>query len=585
MRRVLDRRVVLLYVVLMLLAGCGYAKYDSYQLDGDALSFMDISDALLRHDWPEVVNAYWNPLYPAALAVGQSVARPSRWNELQVFYWVNCGIFAGCIGACLFFAQSLTRLRASVAGENANRPAFSPRAMQFVSLALLFFSFQRELSLGKVRSDALLLLWFLLAAGMFCQLQRTRHLAWFALLGFVLGLAYLTKSFAFLPTASLLGGTLVYGATRQNSAAQRRTVLGTLLAGAVFLAVAGPYVAAISRKQGRLTTGDSGPLNYAFDVDGTQRFHAFNYPGQGAGRATVDFKHHERLLLASPPVYSYAQHAWGTAPLWFDPAYWDDRVHPHFYLQGQVDRLGRSAVQLLRFLVGHPEGPLVVLVLLAAGCTYQRAWRETKVLLPMLLWGGLMFAIYMPVDLQDRYLTAAFLLVMLPAIALLRRPLEGGVSRATSAMALLLALLALADGARDLGERRRTLRVTGYPRGAYSKETYPAAEGLQTMGVRPGDRLACLGDQACYPDPYWARLTGAQLTVQVDTVNGDPAAEWQAYANKTEIQEVLRKQHIKVLVARFGQAPRQPEGWVQLGSSDLYGLPIAGPAGSLQGAL
>ena len=573
LRRALDRRIALLYILLMLVTGAGYARYDSYQLDGDALSFMDIGDAMLRHDWARVANAYWNPLYAAALAMGQAVARPSRWDELQVFYWVNFVVFAGCIVACVFFVRSMTLLRASVASA-AERPAFSPMAMQLLSLALLFLSFQRELSLGKVRSDALLLFWFLLAGGVFFRLQRTRRWLWFPLLGLALGMAYLTKSFAFLPAVSLLGGTLLYGATRLRGAARGRVVTGSVLAGVCFFALAGPYIAAISKRQGHLTTGDSGPLNYAFDVDGTVRFHAFSYPGQGAGRATVNFVHHELLVLADPLVFSYAPHAWGTAPLWFDPAYWDNRVHPRFYLRGQIASLSRSTVLLLRFLVGHPEGLVVMAVLLGAGCRLHGPWREARVLLPIGGWGLLMLLMYMPVDLQDRYLTAAFLLILLPTMALLRRPGGPELGQVPSAVALLLALLALADGARDLGERRRTLSVTGFPRGAYSRATYPAAAGLRAMGVRPGDKLACLGDQACYPDPYWARLVGAQLIAQVDTRNRDPAAEWSRYQNKTEILATLRAQAVRVLVTNFYPGTHPPEGWVQLGESNLYGLAI-----------
>ena len=579
-RRVLTRRVVLLYVVLVLFAGAGYALYDNYQLDGDALSFMDISDALLRHDWPRIVNAYWNPMYAGALAVGQAMARPARSNELQVFYWVNFFIFAAAVGACLFFVRSMTLLRASGFERDRERSVFSPMAMQLVALALLFFSFQRELSLGKVRSDALLLVFFLLAGGMFFRVQRGAAFGWFPLLGVTLGLAYLTKSFAFLPTFVLLVGTALYGLLRQHNRERRRTLAGAVVAGLCFLVVAGPYIAAISKRQGHFTTGDSGPMNYAFDVDGTERFHAFNYPGEGAGQARVAFRHHELLLLANPPVYSYAPHAWGTIPLWFDPAFWDNRIYPRFYLRGQVERLGRSVVQLVRFLVAHPEGLVVTLVLMAAGCRFRQPWRQARLLLPILGWGLLMFGIYMPVDLQDRYLTAAFLLVLLPGMALLRRPAEIGLGRVPAAMAMLLALLALADAARDLGERRRLLIVTGYPRGAYSRETYPAAEGLVKLGVRPGDRLACLGDQACYPDPYWARLAGAQVFAQVDTLNRDPAALWRQYTNKTEIVDALRSQGVKVLVAMFGPEVREPDGWVQLGSSDLYALPLGTAEGT-----
>ena len=116
--------------------------------------------------------------------------------------------------------------------------------------------------------------------------------------------------------------------------------------------------------------------------------------------------------------------------------------------------------------------------------------------------------------------------------------------------------------------------MTGYPRGAWSRDVYPAAEALAKLGVRPGDRLACFGDRACYPDPYWARLVGAQLFAQVDTLDRDPAPLWREYANKPEIADTLRKQGVKVLVAVFGRAAQEPEGWVQLGSTDLYALPL-----------
>ena len=248
-RRVLSRRIVPLYVLLMLLGGAGYALYDSYQLDGDALSFMDISDALLRHDWTRVTNAYWNPLYAGALAVGQAVARPSRMDELQVFYWVNFAIFAAAIGASLFFVRSLTDLRAEVVVQDHERFVFSARAMQLLSLALLFFSFQRELSLGKVRSDALLLVFLTLAGGMFFRVQRGLW-GWFPPLGATLGLAYLTKSFAFLPTVALLGGTAAYGLLRQRGRDGQRTAVGAAVAALCFVAVAGPYIVAISIGQG-----------------------------------------------------------------------------------------------------------------------------------------------------------------------------------------------------------------------------------------------------------------------------------------------------------------------------------------------
>ena len=567
------KRLLVALVLLMLLAGLGYARWDNYQLDGDALSFMDIADAIRAGDWPRVVNAYWNPLYAAALAAGQAIARPSRWTELQVFYSVNFVIFAACLFATMDLVRAMVQLRARAIPDSGERSALSPLALQFVSLALLFFSFQRELSLAKVRSDALLLFFLLLATAALMRIQATGKLRFFALLGLWLGLAFLTKSFAFLPTVALLFGMVVYGMFR-GGLLRRRILVGVALAAAVFTVPAGPYIVAVSRQVGHFSTGESGSLNYAFDVDGTVRFHTFNYPG-GAGHARMALKHPEKLLLASPAVYAYSNHAWGTAPLWFDPSFWHDRVWPRWYLPGQIDRLKHTPVQLVRFLVGHPEGFALILVLLLAGYSFRYPHpRETLPLLVPVAWGLLMLSVYMLVDLEDRYLTGMLLLSLLPVVALLRRPESEAGARLATCLAVLLAVLSVADAARDLGERRRNLSVAGYPSGAWSPEIYGAAHGLVNLGLKPGEPVACLGDQACYPDPYWARLAHTQLLAQVDTLNRDPAAIWRETPNQGEVIDALRREHIRFLVAIFPPAAQEPAGWVQLGATHYFALPI-----------
>ncbi len=561
-------------IVLMLLAGLGYARWDTYQIDGDAVSFMDIADAIRTGDWPRVVNAYWNPLYAAALALGQAVAHPSRWTELQVFYYVNLVIFAACLFATTDLVRAVVQLRERTLTGDRERSAFSPLALQFASLAILFFSFQRELSLARVRSDALLLLLLLAATAALLRIQATGKLRFFALLGLWLGLAFLTKSFAFLPTVALLLGMVVYGLLRSGPS-RRRTLSGVALATVVFAMLAGPYIVAVSRQVGHFSTGESGSLNYAFDVDGTVRFHTFNYP-DGAGHARMALKHPEQLLLASPPVYAYFNHPWGTAPIWFDPSFWHDRVWPRWYLPGQIDRLKHTPVQLLRFLVAHPEGFALLMILLLAG--YRFRFTDRRECLPLLVpvvWGLLMLSIYMLVDLEDRYLTGMLMLMLLPLFALLRRPESDAGARLATGLALLLALLSLSDAARDLGERRRNLSVAGYPSGAWNFEIYGAAHGLVDLGLQPGQPVGCLGDQACYPDPYWARLAHTQIMAQVDTLNRDPAAIWQQTPNQGEVVDALRRDHIRFLVAKFPPAAKEPAGWVQLGSTHYFALPIS----------
>lgn len=565
------RVIARLYPVLLLLCGIGYAKYDSYKLDGDAVAFMDIADAMRAHNFALVVNGYWNPAYAAALAIGESIYHPSRWSELQTFYWVNFCIFAGCVFAFIYFVRSLVLVRERFISASDTASALSPAALLIAGLALMFYSFQRELSLSAVRSDSLMLFFLLLAASMLMRIQSERRFLYFPLFGLFLGLAYLTKSFGFLPAGILLLALFIFGLTLTGEG-RKRTLAGVLLAGIVFAAVAGPYIVAISKQRGRFTTGESARLNYSFFVDQTGRWHEW-HSGQ-LGHATADFKHHEELILDSPAVYSFAQHPIGTYPLWFDPAYWTDTLHPKFYLKGHLLRLARCSVLLVRFIVGHLEAFVLFVVLLLTGCFIPRNRLSWLPFTPVIFWGLLMIGIYFPVDLQDRYLTPAFLFIVVPSLAMLRQFSSPHVGKTAAALAVLLAALTLADSARDLGERRRVLNVQRSS-GAYDFQIYGAAKGLEALGITPGKTIACFGDQACYVDIYWARLAGTPIRAEIEVPNeGDPERFWMAQSDQTRVVDVLRARNIAAIVAHFAPSACIPQGWRQLGNTNFYAYPL-----------
>jgi len=69
------RRFFPFYCALAALVTFGYALYDGYQLDGDAVAYMDLGDLLRAHHWTGIVNGYWHPMYPAFLALGHTLSR------------------------------------------------------------------------------------------------------------------------------------------------------------------------------------------------------------------------------------------------------------------------------------------------------------------------------------------------------------------------------------------------------------------------------------------------------------------------------------------------------------------------------
>jgi len=69
-----------------------------------------------------------------------------------------------------------------------------------------------------------------------------------------------------------------------------------------------------------------------------------------------------------------------------------------------------------------------------------------------------------------------------------------------------------------------------------AKKIYPAAKGLQDLGILPGQTVACFGDMACYVDIYWARLAGTPIRAEIEVPNGGDAGEfWNAQTNKAEV--------------------------------------------------
>ncbi len=574
------RRYLLGYLLLLVPVAWLATRYDRYQIDGDAMAYMDIADLIRAHHWAGVVNGYWNPLYPAGLAVAQAVFHATRANELPAYYALNFVIFLVSVGSMLGFVGALVRLRGRVVATppthddetvmNGAPHLLSLNALRLVGVGLVVIASQRELSMGKVRPDLLLQALMLGAFAMLLQALATESLVFAPVMGLLLGLAYLTKSFAFVVAVLTIAVMMLVQFAMQRRRLGR-VVLGGALATLVFAAVAGPYVAALSKQKGRFDFGDSGALNYAWYVSGTNKMHIEPWMTGSFGSAEVTLKHPERQLLASPGMYSYKAEAYGTYPAWFDPTYFHERVVPRFNLRRLVRRDARNAVLSVRYVLNHPEGWVLLLVLLGVGARVAVGrWREWWWLAPVVL-GVAMWGIYGLVNIEERYVTLAYLVIVLPVFAMLRgaeakRPVA-------AALVVLFAMLALGESLRLALESRRNELAEGLPAAWYSPQMYGAAAALNAMGVGQGDEIACMGTMACLHDPYWMRLAGVRVTTEV--YDPDPRhllEEWEGLPNRAQVVSLLRAQGARVLVASFED---RPEGeWVRLGASDLYALPL-----------
>ncbi|HLI78296.1 MAG TPA: hypothetical protein VKV02_15220, partial [Acidobacteriaceae bacterium] len=168
MPHTLRRSVVWGYALLMLIAAVGYARYDLYIMDGDGTAFLDIAQDLNTHHAALAINGYWNPGYPAVLALAERLTHPGLWRELAVVRYTNVVVFALAMAACLFFTAALAAARRFSAEHSA--AALPDTVLHLLGLALLTLSMGRELPIAAPRADTLLLALLLFAGGLLLRL-------------------------------------------------------------------------------------------------------------------------------------------------------------------------------------------------------------------------------------------------------------------------------------------------------------------------------------------------------------------------------------------------------------------------------
>jgi hypothetical protein len=500
--------------------------------------------------------------------------------------------------AVVAFTDALIQLRelreTSTAGRNPLPFLLDRYPLRYLGMAILVISSQRELSMGKVRPDALLLAFLLFALAALLKHLATNHLRYAALMGVGLGLAYLTKSFAFVFTFLCVLALMAFRYFWQRQPIVR-IAASAVLVFVCFSIVAGPYIAALSHQKGRFDFGDSGNLNYVWFVAGTEKMHLQQNQTALFGSADVHLQHPEKQLLDSPPMFSYKQLPYGTYPDWFDTSFFNERIKAHMNPRLQIIVIGQCIMRILRYMCNHPEAYALLAVLLLLGARLYPAWRLTANafwLVPFLL-GIATLCIYGIVNVEDRYLSAAFLVLLLPLFAAMR--ISPATEHATilsiatrtgaSAAIALLALLAVGESARTVGELRRHLVFALSPTGWYDHDIFPAAHALNDLGVGPGDSVACIGTIACLYDIYWARLAGVRILTEIYVPNPPLYPYLAAMPNREQAYDVARREGAKVLVGYFdpglmtGTNPVSA-GWHELGQTHFYALPLNLPTGT-----
>ena len=534
--------------ITITIAGLLQALALRFVISGDGNSYLDVASAYLHRDFANAINGYWSPMYSWLIALVLWLFKPSAYWETTIMHLLDLAGILVTLRAFEFFVNAFLSAKDNFSpGED--KIHFPENIWWILCYGVFLSTMLQVLTLNPTSPDAWTCVATFLAMGLILKITENRGgPLYFAVVGFVLGVGYLTKHFYF-PLAFVFMAT-----SWLASRALRKNFAGLLCSLLAFALTAGPFVFALSRAKHRLTFGDAGKINYAFFMDQIAQPMFFWQGGGGSGTPT----HASRIILRSPTVYEFAEPIAGSFPPWYDPSYWLDGVAPHFRLRNELKIARQTLGTFFLILVAQLE--YFVALTAAVFCSLRARNWLTVMRSQWFLWlpptaGCLGFA---SVLVEPRYVVSFVVILWVAAFGTL---LFYGVASRELAVAMILAAV-LATGIKTL--KYAASDALAAPKQVH--QAWEAAQKLGDLGARPGDRIALIG---LFAEQHFLRL--AQVKAVAELSYSDEQQFWTGDANvQNSVYEAFAATGSKVVVAVRAPVTSVKEGWIQLGNTDYY---------------
>lgn len=533
-----------------------------YLVNADAMSYIDIAESYLRHDWTNAVNSYWSPLYSWLIALGFAIAKPSPYWKFTIVHLVNFGMYLFALGCFCFLMREIVHRQQSQHAPllKAGLVTLPDWALLTLGYSLFIWSSLFLVTLPLESPDMLVAAFVYLSTGTLLRIRRQPS-SWapFVLLGIFLGLGFLAKSVILLLTPVFLVAALF------SIGNVRRALPRVAVALVMFLIVAGPFIFAMSRSKGTLTTGRSGRLNYLWAINRVTNTH---WQGEEPGSGVP--KHTTRKIFDQPPAFEFSEPVAGTYPVWYDPTYWYEGSVSHFDFKQQF-RVVIGALASYYELFHNRGLNYGLFIGLVALCILSGRGRllvydlieQWTLIVPAIAGLGL----YTMVNVQGRYVAPFMILLWLALFMAVRVPHTPNTLRFIRSITLVLVGLVvvstLASSSREIGLTVRQL-VRGENPAAH--EQWQVTEGLREMGIGPGDKVAFIGDSF---RSFWAYLAGARVVAEV---RRDKVVDfWQADAAvKRDLINAFARAGVKAVVLEKPPTGADLSGWQKIRDTDYY---------------
>ena len=496
-----------------------------FDMNPDGISYLDLGDIYAVN--PADVNAYWNPLYSIILKLFLSALLPLFQYEVFAVHFTNwiIALFAAfCFDQLIDSGLAYARKRVKLSVEK------ETEIRCFGYLVFVSYSLQYAAP-SLVTPDLLMSAFLYLSLAIFFQAKMLDSNIHVFFLGVITALGYLTKS-PFFCLALVFAAMLVV-----DYQSSQRALLRALIFILAFGIVAGPFIYAISKKEGHWTIGTSGSFNYSLAVN------------EEPIRLTAE------KISADSGIYYFKTAREVTFPLHYDAPEWADKQRLDFDLNKQTLALKGGLKNCLGLAMPYFI-PLLILAFASWRFSRKRFIELSITWLPLGLLGLSGLALYSVILVQPRYVFSFFILtglffgaVTFPFFSRTENSLYDAVLKILYLLLILSCLrIAINDG-----------RVAWTPG---RDHVLQVAQKIKESGVDNGE-IAVAGDRSTAYWAYWARLSKLRITALVEA-----PLPWQQEDEDAYVRQ-LKKFPLAAIIAENKSGNYRHDDWIALGD-DLF---------------
>jgi hypothetical protein len=488
----------IVFWTLALVVGASCAWDVRHDVISDGISYLEIATNYVRGDWMNAVNAYWSPLFSWCIAIALAVLHASAYWEVAVMHLVIFVAFLASLIAFEFFLRELLLVSES------DRPGLLPKPVVYtVAYSVILFAGLSTVGMSFCSPDMPALSLTLLLLALVLRISRTGGTeAMFVAFGVLCALCYFART-ALLPSLAI-SFIVVLLLLRQKHLPKLYPAILIAVTSALLMA---PYVIAISKKQGGFTLGDSGALNYAWELDGAHRWVHWQGEPYDIGKPA----HPTTFVISSPKTFTFARPIQASYPPWYDPAYWYAGVKPRLHLGRQ---LWVWLVNMSVFLYAFVRSPVIISLAILVPLAGFRSWaRQLLRLWPILLPTVVAAGVYSLVYVEKRYVAANLVVLWIACLVSLR--VDKPWTRRLACVLLVsssLLFVGLYAVNRLRWQGRDAFSDLIHRRERFWNVNYLIAERLHALGLRPGDAVAYIGPGM---NAEWARLAGLRIVAEI----------------------------------------------------------------------